>query len=455
MNEQELFEQERINRLESNHESQKKVFLELLDMCKDSESTLLMIKMLAKKKNQIKLTVRWMYQMIKDTFELKTFPEELPEENINFFTIILEELIEGKLFLEQERIDYSQYLKRVYEFYNLYENALQITYDVPIETFSTIRLEDVSKFQLDILRLAIICQDKVRAEIMTKKIREKHLTDKRLLKLLRTDFYILSRDFLKVTKEIMKIVESTGPLGIVNQNTHTQTNLSHLTLDTINFGKDKINLKYKYFFEMYSNENINTILVQQACIFTILAHYNESSDQNQAETDIQSIRQFKQNYSAKRIEWLRKLQLNIYNVEKMRNLTDFFLRSDIIEKEKCVQELLECYNEHRQTNALFDIDKLANNSVVSHNLAILSSSYSSISFSDLETLLQTPVASLLERITNLDIHSCKIDQRGGFLHFEHFKNTDVTEPLKALEETVMFCLKEKLRRKIEMEKQQE
>ncbi|KRH94809.1 26S proteasome regulatory complex, subunit RPN5/PSMD12 [Pseudoloma neurophilia] len=457
MEEEKLFEEERTNRLEGNHEAQMKVFSSLLENCKDAESTLLLIKLLAKKKNQIKLTVRWLFQTIKKNYELKSYPKEFPKENVAFFTTILKELIEGKLFLEQERIDYAQYLKNIYEHYNFYTEALQITYDVPIETFSTIKLEDILKYQLDTLRLAIICQDTAKAEILSKKTKEKHLTDKKLLWLLRTDYFTLSGNYLKATKEIMKIVEDSTVLNTTSHHSINQAVKSNLNIKTQE-NSDVNTFKFKHFFEIYSQQNLNQVLVQQASLNAILAKNSEINVQDEnliAIHDKSELRSRKECLKKERVNWLKKLKMNVHNVEKMRDMIDLFLRPDIISKDKCVKQILAIIQEHRIIENTENILKLIGTAINLHNLEILQSCFKSISFSDLESLLQSPIELLLELITNIGSEFCKIDQRGQFLHFNHQQEIDETETLKVLDETVMFCTKEKLRRKIEKERNEQ
>lgn len=452
MSQEELFQQERINRLDNNNEAQIKVFSTLLETCQSLEDTILLLKLLAKKKNQIKLSVRWLLQTIKKKHELTVYPENLPVEHLQFFLVILRDIIEGKLFLEQERIDFVQYIKRMYVHFGHFEEALHLSYDVPIETFSTIRLEDIAIFQMEVLKLAVICQDTFRSEILARKIKKKHLNEnqdlKKQLRLLKVDHFVMSGQYLSATEEILKIVNDinnqteltgkTASLHIVNVQKDSPQAKS--TKEEIEKNKNTALPKFRYFYELQNHSPLSTVLIQQACFYAII-----SSDQSD------SLRNSSKN-TDKRTELLIDLKSNKYNFEKTREIIDQFLRKDLIGKEECHKKMVCLYQEaHEDNKESKKIYSDISNTISLHNLTLISQIFSSITFSDLETLLQTPIENLLDLLTTTHL-PFKIDQRNEFVHFESKNEQEVLETLKTLDESVMFVVKERLERKIMAEK---
>lgn len=452
-----LFVEERKNRLENAYQAQLEVFKALLATCTTIEDTLLMIKLLSKKKNQIKLAVRWLFQNIMENFGMiveqidgktelfmkmntsdgqnkyKPSEEEI-ENNVLFFSTILSELIEGKLFLEQERIDYATYLQKVYEHLNMTVEALQIKFDVPIETFNQ-PMEEITLYQLDVFRLAIICQDKHKSEVLSKKIKEKFLKqqkDKIFNRLLRTDYFTMIGEYSKAAKELLKIIElKSSEIG---------SNVDQKMLEQLDLNKSeekpKDFVKFDRFFKLSKYDgDLYGILIQQATFYGLVAIEN---------VDEQS-----------RIKLLNECKSSKYNVEKCRDLINLFLRKEIIEKENTLTKMVELCKQFRtfdeSSNELEMIYKIIGNSIDLHNLALLSLFCQSITFSDLESLLQTPIEILIDLICNKQ-KNMKIDQKNELFFFNHQKNEiRIKETLEMLEESCLFVTKERLRRKVEQE----
>lgn len=403
----EILEQERKNRLESSHEKQMILFQELIQKCKSVDETLFILKLLAKKKNQVKLSVRWLLNEIKNKHQLSSFPEQFPNENVEFFKIILSDVIEGKLFLEQERIDFVIYIKNIYEYYKMFEKALQLAYDVPIETFSTISLNAITNYQMDVLRLAIICGDKIQGEILFKKIKLKHVTKtnlgsdeksreenefrKKYLRLLRTDYFIMMKEFSNAANEFMQIVDDSN----------LSQNIS----------------EFNNFFELANQNFSNTQIVQ---IVNFLLIISEQTAENKTK--------------------LSEIKNNKYNSETIRELVDLFLSFDIIPKEETVHRLLPFCPQKISKSEIA-------HTIISHNFILLKKFFKNISFNDLEIILETPIENIFEYVDE----DAKIDQRKGFIHFTSEDVFDVEQTLEKIDETVMFVMKEDLKRRIREE----
>lgn len=416
-----LFEDERKNRLENNHTAQTETFKALLETCSTPNDVIVILKLLSKKKNQIKITVRWLIDHVFEKYKMNiknihvTSDTEFPSDHVNFFKTILVDVIEGKLFLEQQRNDYAVYLRQIYEKFGYLEEALKITYDVPIETFSTLTIKDISEYQLEVMRLSILCRDKLRSEIMNRKIKEKWLNEneKIIFYFLKVDYLVLNENYYQAGMEIIKIMDN-----IEDKITSAQS------------------VPFTHFYELSNNyfSHINNILCQHATLFLLIS-----------------------SQSSKRISALKSIKMSKFNNEKTRNLINSFISGDLVDKEKNFIEMKTLFELGRHKENLkkfFDFGSIIRYAIDHHNISILSNFFTSIKFQDLESLTMTPINIILEHICEninnyKDSKKIKIDQRREIVLFKgDIKAISVEETLKQLDSTVMWVVKERLRKKM-------
>lgn len=408
----ELLEQERINRLDNNHEKQLQTFTSMLSLCESENDLLILLKLLSKKKNQIKISYQWLIDKVFEMHKDELDSEEFPERNVKFMVEVLTSVIEGKLYLEKQRRDYANYIKKIYEKFNMCDKALEIAYNVPIETFSSLSLHEIAIYQLDVLKLCILTKDFIRAEIMVKKVKRKHLeavNDKVsvfMLALLKTDYFGMTGDLLEATKILMEILE-------IPDSSDQKYEVPRFT----------------HFFELggcaeHLNRKIKEVFCIYASFFAILS-----------------------NKRKEKAEYLERLHKNKYNVEEIRKQIDYFRSIELIDKENVMLVL-------RRINSSYEKEIL--DAINDHNLRIISRFCSSITFADLSALLMSPLNKCVEQIcdevNNHDLQ-CKIDQNNGVVFFE---NTEESYPeminhvLLNVDKAVMNIRKETLKRQVAM-----
>lgn len=163
---QDLLEQERQARLSKDEPKMTAIISNLLSLCASPEETLAILKLLSKRKAQLKTPFK---NALQETFQkFKT--------NINFLTNLLKEIIEGKFYLEDERIQITTHLKFLHESNNDFQSALSAIF-IPVETFN-IDEKRKTEYLLEILRLCIKNEDWVKSEIVSKRVRLSYFTEK-------------------------------------------------------------------------------------------------------------------------------------------------------------------------------------------------------------------------------------------------------------------------------------
>lgn len=178
-----LIEQERKARLSNNEEEIKQIFVKMLSVSQDDAEILSIAKSLCKRKTQLKNPFKW---FINHIFSLKKdiIMQKKPgtNESILFLKSLLKDVIEGKMFLEEERILICSFLRDLYLEIRDVNKALEVVFEVPVETFTSIPEEQILDFQLEQFRLSILSKDLVKAEICSKKIRNKYFLEHKDIK---------------------------------------------------------------------------------------------------------------------------------------------------------------------------------------------------------------------------------------------------------------------------------
>ncbi|KAF5140127.1 26s proteasome regulatory complex component [Vairimorpha ceranae] len=159
-----LYEKERLARKEGDLNALKSIFMEMLQTCNTDQEIISLIKILAVRRGQLPESIRW---LVNEIFTSK-------KDDNKFIKMLLSEVIEGKIYLERERVEYTLYLMSRA---SSPEEALSFILDVPVETFTLIDDTTIIRYQLEQLRLCLEVQDWIKANIILKRIRQRYFEE--------------------------------------------------------------------------------------------------------------------------------------------------------------------------------------------------------------------------------------------------------------------------------------
>ncbi|KAF9764831.1 26S proteasome non-ATPase regulatory subunit 12 [Nosema granulosis] len=378
----ELYELERQARKEGNVEALKDIFLRMVQLCGDDREVISLIRVLASRRGQDRNSIKW---LIKEVYK--------KEEE--FARSILSEVVEGKMYLEAERIAITLDLKEKYEAQGDIKKALEIILDVPVETFTMIPEMTIVKYQLEQFRLCVEVQDWVRADITMKKIRKKYFVENEAIE-----------DELLFYKYIVDLY--------LGQEKFFEASSTYLKLNEIADNKE------------------STIL---ASFFGILC----SCEGEKKDVRIQ------------KRELLTKLANDKNNEEGMRLFLDRFLSSLVIEKQ-AVGSIMSIVNRYKNVDNYLPFVLRA---VDEHNFFIVEKFYATVSISTCSKLLDVDSEDLINRISfmvNNGLSTAKINQKEGLVVFGDKKwNSDVGDVLNKLIKVDHMIHKENLKKIIRNE----
>jgi len=199
-----LLEEEKLARLDGDKERSTEILRKLVDSTKTNEETVNMIKNMSKKKGQSKEAL---WSMIERSFVLKRDQcsielvpysfrevkeidlveemyreEKLPEQEVfDEFLVFLQSLlhlvIEGKIYLEGLRVFVTDSIKQILLSQNRIREALDVIYNVHVETFSSLSLRDTITYQLEQIRLSVLSRDFDRATVLSRRVSMRHLEE--------------------------------------------------------------------------------------------------------------------------------------------------------------------------------------------------------------------------------------------------------------------------------------
>jgi 26S proteasome regulatory subunit N5 len=349
-----LLEKEREARIANDTEGLKRVFGELVQLCSSDQELLSLVKILSVKRGQSGPALRW---LIGDLFEAKKAEEGF----VGFFGGLLEEVIEGKIFLEEERVYISEEMRRRYEETGDVESAFRIVIGVPVETFTMIPEERIILYQLEQLRLCMITNNWIRAEITEKKIRRRYFEETGKLST-KIEFYELLVQLNRGQRRFLEVAEL------------------YLSLS-----------------EMATNRADYVALSSFFCI--IATCESEHS-----------------NVTASRTGMLTKLSEDKNNDEQMRMLVRQFLGSLIIQR-TMAQSIGDAVSRFMSAG---DYAREIEGAIDEHNFKIVERFYSSIKISEMSMVLQrTPedVVAKISSMVNSRFSGCRISQDSGTVYF--------------------------------------
>lgn len=377
-----LLEKERKARMEGSNEELQKIFSDMLVLCRSDDEILGLVRILAIKRGQSRAAIKW---MIRDLFSRKQSEAGF----VDFFNAILRDVIEGKIFLEEERIYISEELRRRHEAHGDVESALETVINVPVETFTVIREGVIINYQLEQLRLCIANLDWVRADITLKKIRKRYFEGEGTM------------------EEKVKFYEMTVLLYLGQRKYFDASEIYHILS------------------QVDSNSVVRVVLSSFFCILTT------------CETEMSCV-------SKRKREMLQKLSEDKNNDEAMRAIVKRFLSSLVLDKSILgdIQASL---------SPLTDISPYLADltaAVDEHNFRVIERFYSSIALQDMAMIMQISTEEAVRRISfmvNNRFAQCKINQKTEMVGFgERRRYEDVGNVLDKLIKCNHLVHKERL-----------
>ncbi|KAI5185084.1 26S proteasome regulatory subunit N5 [Nematocida homosporus] len=199
-----LLEQEKHFRLNGEKEQSTRILQELVDhsLPQGSESLLETIRLMGRRKGQIKEAFEKMIlyaydKMLKQTNttlslysyrdtplidikEAYSTPASTTAKDtpfLQFLQTLLSTVIEGKIYLEGLRVLVTDAIKQIYLSQGDIQQGLLSIYNVNVETFSSLPVDEVLKYQLEQMRLSILAKDHEKAGILANRISQRQLQE--------------------------------------------------------------------------------------------------------------------------------------------------------------------------------------------------------------------------------------------------------------------------------------
>lgn len=163
-----LLELERQARMAGNTKQLAEIHTEIIDSCSSDSEVISTLRSLLNKRKQDHGSIR---NIIKSLFD--------KNKGVEFLEELLKKIIEGKIYLENERIYISEHLKNHHR--NNIEEAYNSIKDVPAETFTTISDKDRNFFLFEQFRIALLLHRFEDSELFMRKIRKGYLKTDELI----------------------------------------------------------------------------------------------------------------------------------------------------------------------------------------------------------------------------------------------------------------------------------
>ncbi|KAM0677488.1 proteasome regulatory particle subunit [Binucleata daphniae] len=164
-----LLEQERQARLTKNENEMNKIMSDIISLCKNDSEQLTYLRLLSKRKGQL-------HECLKNLIRNIIQQKQNTKEFIDFAKVLLQDIIEGKFYLEEERIIVTELLKNKYEENNQIQEASDVVFNVPVETFTICEKKKIM-YQLEVLRLCVKNHEWMRCDLVSKRMRMGYFTE--------------------------------------------------------------------------------------------------------------------------------------------------------------------------------------------------------------------------------------------------------------------------------------
>ena len=297
-------------------------------------------------------------------------------EGTDFLGTFLKEVVEGKIFLEEERLIISEELKNQFLTKNNILSAMNAIFDIPVETFSSIPEKKIISFQLEQFRLALGNNDLIKADVCSKKIRKRFFNESREYNL-EDEFYelmlelaIKQKNFLEaskilIRKENLPYIQSHC---MDDKNTHDIND----TINNLNISNAEAN-------------NTNILSINRGAFFALIG-------------------------SADNIYIIKLIELK-NNSDEVRYILNLFLKNELITSD-LIQQIKNIFKDSKD----FDVELLR--SIDIYNLEVLSKFFTKIKIEDLKKLIGSE--NIIDRIcysVNNKFIDCKIDELNQIVVF--------------------------------------
>lgn len=191
-----LFDKERKARIDGNIPLLESIHLEIVNACNSEEELIQSLRSLINKRKQEQDSIKKLIRIV--------FQEH---KQVNFLKNLLSRVIEGRIYLEEERIDICETLKHLLG--NNIREAYDIIKDVPVETFTSISEKKRSHFLFEQIRLSLLLNKLQDTELFIRKVRKGYLD--KLDKITFLNYFVLLRvgqnSFLEAAKLFFELNE--------------------------------------------------------------------------------------------------------------------------------------------------------------------------------------------------------------------------------------------------------
>ncbi|KAI5148784.1 26S proteasome regulatory subunit N5 [Enteropsectra breve] len=343
---EQLLEQERTVRLEGKTAKLEEIHKQILENCSSDEEIIRIVKQLVNKRRQDPQCIK---KLIKSIFDAK--------KSIEFYSELLKEVIEGRIYLEAERVYICEYVK--HECGNDIEAAYEAIRTVPVETFTTIKEETRNEFLFEQIRLAVLLERFEDAELTTRKIRQAGMVqDEKVI------FYNYSIMLKIKMKKFLEAAALYTQLGEISPST------TNTTLGSI-------------------------YAVSSSC-------YLEGNDVRKEKAEI-----------------FHAYSENAMNDPEMRKIVNLF-NSSVIINETVIAKIKKLHAKYVDEGTEVSVTKALQLSILEHNLFAVQKYCSKIFISELCEMLAIDEESLIEFIcvmVNKNLMNIKINQQEGLINF--------------------------------------
>ncbi len=160
---EQLYEEERQARTDGKTDRLRDVQHRIIGACKTDEEIVAALRLLTNKRKQEPSCIK---ALIKTLYESK--------KPIGFYNALLSDVIESKIYLEEERLYISEHIKLLHG--NNIPEAYEAVRHVPVETFTSVNERSRNAFLFEQFRLALLLKLYHDAELIGKRVRRSYMS---------------------------------------------------------------------------------------------------------------------------------------------------------------------------------------------------------------------------------------------------------------------------------------
>ncbi|KAM0681697.1 proteasome regulatory particle subunit [Glugoides intestinalis] len=157
-----LFERERIARINGDLKELEEVHSMIISLCSNNDEIIHTLRLLVNKRKQEPECIKKLIKTVLGT-----------HNDVPFLKNLLIKVIEGRMFLEEERLSIADQIKIALR--NNIQESYDLIKEIPVETFTTVSDKKKNAFLFEQLRLALLLHCLEDAELITRKVRRSTL----------------------------------------------------------------------------------------------------------------------------------------------------------------------------------------------------------------------------------------------------------------------------------------